>query len=167
MVRSNILIANMLAEYWPEVARIYEEGIRTKNATFEQSCPNWQTWNQNHRDDCRLVAKDGDKIIGWAALSNISERCVYAGVCEVSVYVDSAFQGQGVGQLLMQSLVKESEKNNIWTLQAGIFPENKASISLHLKQGFRNIGIREKLGQIDNQWRDVLLLERRSKKVGV
>lgn len=153
----------MIDNDWDDVARIYYDGITTKNATFEKSCPDWNTWDKNHRYDCRIVAVDNDIIVGWAALSDVSDRCVYAGVCEVSIYVDTAHHGKGIGQLLMEQLIIKSEENNIWTLQAGIFPENKASIKLHEKNGFRIIGIREKIGKIDNNWRDVMLLERRSR----
>jgi L-amino acid N-acyltransferase YncA len=162
----NIMIENMTKDDWEDVSKIYSQGIQTKNATFEKDCPDWNTWNKNHRTDCRLVAKQNGKIIGWAALSNVSGRCVYAGVSEISVYVDSDFQGQGIGQKLMEKLIKESEKANIWTLQAGIFPENKSSIRLHEKNGFRVVGIREKIGKMDDNWRDVILLERRSTRIG-
>ncbi|ELR68204.1 phosphinothricin N-acetyltransferase [Fulvivirga imtechensis AK7] len=162
----NITIENMIKDNWYDVANIYKQGILTKNATFEKDCPDWNTWDKNHRLDCRFVAKQNEKIVGWAALSNVSGRCVYAGVSEVSIYVDTNFQGHGIGQKLMEELINESEKVNIWTLQAGIFPENKSSIRLHEKNGFRVVGIREKIGKMDNKWRDVVLLERRSKKIG-
>lgn len=160
------MIENMTKNDWKDVANIYRQGIQTKNATFEKDCPDWNTWDKNHRPDCRFVAKQNGKIIGWAALSNVSGRCVYAGVAEISVYVDSSFQGQGIGQKLIVELITESEKVNIWTLQAGIFPENKSSIRLHEKNGFRVVGIRERIGKMDNKWRDVILLERRSQLVG-
>jgi len=162
-----ITIKEMLAEHWCEVAEIFEHGIKTKNATFETTSPESETWNKDHRADCRLVAKDSEKVIGWAALSNVSGRCIYAGVCEVSIYVHPRYGGRGIGKLLMVELIKKSEENNIWTLQAGIFPENKVSIKLHEKGGFRIVGKREKIGKMDNIWRDIILLERRSSKIGI
>jgi len=163
----NILIEKMTENDWEDAAKIYIQGIQTKNATFEEKCPDWYTWDKNHRTDCRLVAKNNGNVIGWASLANVSGRCVYEGVSEVSIYVDSNIQGQGIGQRLMERLIIESEKSNIWTMQAGIFPENKSSIRLHEKNGFRIIGKREKIGKMDNKWRDVILLERRSKIVGI
>lgn len=162
----NIMIENMTESDWQDVATIYKQGIQSRNSTFEKDCPDWKTWNKNHRSDCRLVAKQNGKVIGWAALSNISGRSVYAGVSEVSIYVDSNFQGHGIGRKLMEKLISESEKANIWTLQAGIFPENKTSIRLHERNGFRTVGIREKIGKMDSEWRNVVLMERRSTKIG-
>jgi phosphinothricin acetyltransferase len=153
--------------HWNEVLRIFELGIRTKNATFETKAPNWDSWDKAHRPDCRLIAKIEKAVVGWAALSNVSSRCVYAGVAEVSIYIDTNYQGQGIGDKLMNALIKESESNSIWTLQAGIFPENIASIKLHQKHGFKIVGIRERIGKMDNKWRDVTLLERRSKAIGI
>jgi phosphinothricin acetyltransferase len=163
----NIVIKAMKYDAWPEVASIYEAGIATKNATFETQVPDWESWNNAHRQDGRLVAKIDHAIVGWAALSNVSSRCVYAGVAEVSIYIDAAYRGQGIGDRLMKALIAESEASGIWTLQAGIFPENTASIKLHFKHGFRTIGQKERIGKMDNQWRDVALLERRSQVVGV
>lgn len=163
----NIVIEAMENDAWPEVARIYAAGIATKNATFETQVPDWDSWNNAHRQDGRLVAKIGHNVVGWAALSNVSTRCVYAGVAEVSIYIDAAYRGQGIGDQLMTALIAESESNGIWTLQAGIFPENRASIKLHHKHGFRTIGQKERIGKMDNQWRDVALLERRSQVVGM
>jgi len=160
-------IQSMVRGDWTEVKRIYTQGIRTKIATFEQESPDWNEWDNNHRSDCRLVAIHKDKVIGWAAISNISERCVYDGVCEVSIYVDSDHRGKGTGDILMQELIEASETSGIWTLQAGIFPENQASINLHKKNGFREVGTREKIGKMDGIWRDVVLLERRSSKAGL
>lgn len=157
----------MTAGSWSEVARIYEAGIATKNATFETKVPAWYSWDKAHRKDCRMVAKIKDKTVGWAALSDVSDRCVYSGVAEVSIYVDSEFRGMGIGDRLMDALIKESELNGIWTLQAGIFPENTGSIRLHLNNGFATVGTRKRLGRLGNEWRDVLLLERRSNIVGV
>ena len=164
---NKILIEEMKAESWPSVQRIYNSGIATKNATFQTEAPEWEAWDESHRKDCRLIAIIDEQIVGWAALSNVSGRCVYAGVAEVSIYIDANFRGRGVGDQLMAQLISESERCGIWTLQAGIFPENKGSIALHLKHGFRVLGTRERIGKMDNQWRDTVLLERRSNVVGV
>lgn len=162
----DIKIESMTAGSWIDVSRIYEEGIATRNATFEQQAPDWNSWNKSHRKDCRLIALVDNKVVGWAALSDVSGRCVYAGVAEVSLYVDSRYRGHGIGDRLMEALINESERCGIWTLQAGIFPENISSIRLHHKHGFRTIGIRERLGKMDQKWRDVAMLERRSKIAG-
>ena len=167
MKNIDVEIESMTIDSWIEVARIFEEGIATKNATFEQQMPDWISWDKSHRKDCRLIAIIDDKVVGWAALSDVSGRCVYSGVAEVSVYFDSGYRGLGIGDRLLNALIKESELCGIWTLQAGIFPENTSSISLHHKHGFRTVGIRERLGKMDHKWRDVALLERRSKTVGV
>lgn len=160
-------IRPMISEDWPAVSAIYRDGIATGNATFEQDVPTWQDWHRDHLDACRLVAELDGNIVGWAALSPVSGRCVYGGVAEVSVYVAGQARGQGVGKLLLSSLVDASEANNFWTLQAGIFPENQASIALHRHCGFREVGVREKLGQMNGVWRDVVLMERRSNNVGL
>ena len=152
---------------WPFVQVIYQQGIDTKNATFQKKAKTWAEWDNTALQECRLVATDGNIVVGWAALSAVSSRRVYAGVAEVSVYVSPKHQGKGVGKKLLSALVTESEKSGIWTLQAVIFPENKVSIVLHEKCGFKIVGLREKLGQMDNTWRDVVLMERRSKAVGV
>jgi L-amino acid N-acyltransferase YncA len=176
-------IIPMLPNHWPAVQKIYGEGIATGNATFETEAPDWEKWDNGHRKDCRLVAletfdpKDtyedlvtiglqGLSVLGWAALSPVSARPVYRGVAEVSVYVAAATRGRGVGKTLLQTLVQESEVNGIWTLQAGIFPENKASIALHQSCGFRKVGARHRIGKLGDTWRDVLLLERRNPGVG-
>lgn len=162
-----IIIHPMTAADWTAVAQIYADGIATGEATFETAVPTWEVWDQSHLPDCRFVARSEDgKIVGWAALSPVSGRCVYAGVAEVSVYVAPAAWGQGVGTQLLQTLVESSEAAGFWTLQAGIFPENEASVKLHEKLGFRVVGRRERLGQQHGRWRDVLFLERRSQKVG-
>ena len=166
MKNIDIKIESLTINSWIDVARIYEEGIATKNATFEQQVPDWDSWDKSHRKDCRLIALVDYKVVGWAALSGVSGRCVYSGVAEVSVYVDSAYRGKGIGDRLLNALIKESELCGIWTLQAGIFPENISSIGLHHKHGFRTVGIRERLGKMDNKWRDVAFLERRSKIIG-
>jgi L-amino acid N-acyltransferase YncA len=156
----------MRPDDWPAVRAIYLEGIATGNATFEQTPPAWETWNAGHLPTARIVARlDGD-LLGWAALSGVSSRCVYAGVAEVSVYVAERARGRGVGSKLMARLIADSEAQGIWTLQAGIFPENVASIALHERAGFRVVGHRERLGQMKGRWRDVVLLERRSAVAG-
>lgn len=164
-------IIPLTAHHWPDVRRIYGEGIATGHATFETELPDWDTWNGNHRQDCRLVAtathSERSEILGWAALSPVSKRKVYAGVAEVSVYVASAARGRGVGSALLEMIIRESESNGVWTLQAGIFPENQASISLHQSCGFRKVGVRQRIGRLGAAWRDVLLLERRSALAGV
>jgi phosphinothricin acetyltransferase len=152
---------------WSFVQAIYQQGIDTKIATFQEKAKGWSEWNSSTLNTCRLVAVEEDEVVGWAAVSPISSRRVYAGVAEVSVYVSNAHQGKGIGKLLLSALVTESEKAGLWTLQAGIFPENIASIELHKKCGFRVVGVREKVGKMDGIWRDVLLLERRSKTTGV
>lgn len=171
----------MLPDHWPEVREIYAGGIATGNATFETEIPDWEKWDRGHRKDCRLIAVEalGDKsaefplqlgkftVLGWAALSPVSTRRVYRGVAEVSVYVAATARGRGVGKVLLEALIAESEAAGIWTLQAGIFPENAASLALHKRCGFREVGIRRKIGQLGKTWRDTVLLERRSTNVEV
>jgi L-amino acid N-acyltransferase YncA len=164
---NEVMIRSMDDSDRERVLSIYEEGIRTGNATFETSAGSWEQWDAGHLKSPRLVAESAEEVVGWAALSPVSGRCVYGGVAEVSVYVSSAARGKGIGVALLTRLTEESEKHNIWTLQAGIFPENEASIKIHEKAGFRTVGIREKLGKMDGRWRDVVLMERRSEKVGV
>jgi L-amino acid N-acyltransferase YncA len=160
-------ITTMLPRHWDEVKKIYEEGIATGNATFQTSAPGWEEWNNLHLQTCRLIAVENNKILGWAALSPVSGRCVYAGVAEASVYVAAAARGKGVGKRLLQALINESEQHNIWTLQAGIFPENIGSIKIHETCGFRIIGKRERIGKMNGDWRDTILLERRSNVIGI
>lgn len=157
----------MKAEHWPDVKAIYESGIATGNATFQTGAPVWEEWDAAHIKTCRLVAVEQDEILGWAALTPVSGRCVYAGVAEVSIYISESARGKGLGSILLNALVAESEQHNFWTLQAGIFPENVASIRLHEACGFRMVGRREKIGQMLGVWRDTVLLERRSNTVGV
>lgn len=159
-------IQNMSAEDWNAVRRIYQEGMETGHATFEQNIPAWSDWDSDHVKECRLVARLDGVVVGWAALSPISNRCVYAGVAEVSVYVDQDFRGHGVGRKLLQALISVSETAGFWTLQSGIFPENTPSVALHKKLGFREVGRREQIGCLNGNWRDVLLMERRSPVVG-
>ncbi|MFK7813367.1 MAG: N-acetyltransferase family protein [Maribacter sp.] len=152
---------------WESVSRIYQEGLDTGNATFETNIPNWEAWHSEHIEKCRIIAEIDHKIVGWAALSPVSSRCVYGGVAEVSVYVSSIFSGQKIGTNLLKRLITESETNGIWTLQAGIFPENKGSIIIHERLGFRLVGYREKIGKMNEVWRDTVLLEKRSEFVGI
>ena len=161
-----ITIEPMQPQHWQQVAAIYQEGIATGQATFEMAVPSFEHWDRNHLPIARFIAGHGGNIVGWAALSPVSQRQVYAGVAEVSVYVAAAGRGSGVGRQLLQSLIDESERNGIWTLQAGIFPENAASITLHLACGFREVGRRERIGKMNGQWRDTLLFERRSSRIG-
>ncbi len=160
-----ISVRDLKEQDWPEVEKIYEEGLATRMATFETSSPGWENWDKSHLKKCRFIAEEDGKILGWAALSPVSDRCVYGGVAEVSVYISEAARGKGVGGTLIEELIKASEQNNIWTLQSSMFPENKASNRLHLKFGFREIGIREKIGKLDGEWRDTLMMERRSQKI--
>ncbi|SRR5581483_4953741 len=146
---------------WPAVVRIYREGIESGDATFETEPPSWEDWDRTHLAGVRLVARRDGEIVGFAALSPTSARSVYAGVAEVSVYVAAHERGKGVGRQLLDALVTRSEPAGIWTLQAGIFPENAASVRLHERAGFRIVGRRERLGRLAGRWRDVLLLERR------
>ena len=152
--------------HWNAVRAIYLEGIATGNATFQQNAPEWQEWDAAHLTNCRLIAEDDSGVLGWAALSPCSKRPVYAGVAEVSVYIAESARGKGVGRALMDQLILASEAAGIWTLQAGIFPENAASLALHERAGFRIAGRREKIGCMNGVWRDVLLLERRSRVAG-
>lgn len=146
---------------WGAVRAIYQEGIATGDATFESEAPDWETWDANHLGEHRLVATQGESIIGWAAASPVSERCVYAGVVETSVYVAARARGDGVGYRLLSALIESTDASDIWTLQCGIFPENESSLRLHRACGFRVVGTRERLGQQHGRWRDVVFLERR------
>ncbi|RUT69496.1 N-acetyltransferase family protein [Flavobacterium cupreum] len=158
-------IRKLSAEDWPQVKSIYEKGIETGNATFQTSAPSWTDWDNSHLQSCRIVMENDGSVMGWAALTPVSSRCVYAGVAEVSVYVDPEQSGKGIGLTLLNELINQSETEGIWTLQAGIFPENKASIRIHEKAGFRILGIREKIGKQNGIWRDTALLERRSTRI--
>ena len=160
-------IEPMRSTDWAEVRAIYLEGIETGNATFEVDAPCWEAWNAAHLSAPRLIARGPEgHVFGWAAVTPVSGRCVYAGVGDLSVYVASGARGKGVGRLLLEALIVASESAGLWTLQAGIFPENKASLALHLSSGFREVGRRERIGTLKGVWRDVLLLERRSPTVG-
>lgn len=151
---------------WPAVRAIYEDGIATRNATFETTPREWDEWNAGHLEACRLVAVHHDAVVGWAALSPISKRAVYSGVAEVSIYVAAQARGQGIGRRLLGELISSAEGAGIWTLQAAVFPENLATIRLHRAAGFREVGRRERIGQLSGRWRDTILLERRSSTVG-
>lgn len=147
---------------WSAVREIYLEGIATGNATFETEAPDYDAWDAAHLASCRIVARNGDRIVGWAALSPISKRAAYRGVAEVSVYVAASSHGKGIGRSLLLRLIEESEREGMWTLQAGIFPENVSSIELHKRCGFREVGRRERIAKLNDVWRDVVLMERRS-----
>lgn len=167
-MKSVTKIRTLTAGDYPIIKEIYELGIQSGNATFETKAPAWSDWDQSHLATCRFFATDAEgNGVGWAALTPVSGRCVYSGVAEVSVYVHPSFQGKGIGKELLRKLVAESEKQNIWTLQAGIFPENTASLKIHEQCGFRQVGYHEKIGKMKNVWRDTVLLERRSKVVGI
>jgi phosphinothricin acetyltransferase len=152
---------------YPSVKAIYEEGIATGHATFETLAPEWEEWDRKFLHPCRLVAVSQGSVVGWAALGSVSDRCVYGGVGEVAVYVAEEARGQGVGTRLLSALAGASEEAGFWTLQAGVFPENRGSVRVLEKCGFRVVGTRERLGRMGGRWRDVLLLERRSPRVGV
>ncbi|MBN1381808.1 MAG: N-acetyltransferase [Deltaproteobacteria bacterium] len=166
------IIDNMKRTCWDQVRSIYLQGIRTGNSTFETQAPDWKKWDANHLPEHRLVARIDDTVVGWTALIPVSNRRVYSGVAEVSLYIAAAYRGRGIGSSLLEALIQNSEKAGIWSLQAGIFPENTASLGLFKKNGFREIGRREKVGKMLNgdhagKWRDVTLLERRSRVAGV
>ena len=160
-------VREMKASDWGEVSKIYADGVSTGFATFEQNIPNFEDWDAAHLQQCRLIAEEDGTILGWAALSPVSSRCVYGGVGEVSVYIAPNSRGKGIGKMLLEQLILESEKAGLWTIQSGIFPENQASIKLHKKVGFRFIGKRERIGKTkDGVWKDNLLFEKRSNTVG-
>jgi len=160
-------IAPLQQEHFEAVKEIYALGIATGIATFQEEVPTWESWDESHLKKGRLVALDGDDIVGWAALTPVSGRCVYAGVAEVSIYIHPNHRGKGIGRALLKALIAESEKQNLWTLQAGIFPENAASLKIHQQCGFRQVGYREKIGQLNGVWQDTILLERRSQTIGI
>jgi len=160
-------IAAMTAEDWEQVRQIYLEGIATGQATFETEAPDFERWHLSHLPFARLIARDGQIVKGWAALSPVSSRTAYAGVAETSVYVGNLFRGEGIGSRLLELLVGESERNGVWTLQAAVFAENEASVALHKRCGFREVGRRERISKLHGVWRDTILLERRSNAVGL
>ncbi|CAN5676001.1 GNAT family N-acetyltransferase [soil metagenome] len=157
----------MHPEHWDAVRTIYSEGIATGQATFETEVSSWETWDAGHLGAPRLIARQGLRIVGWAALSPVSTRCVYGGVAEVSIYVGNGNRAKGIGTVLLSAMIEASGEHGIWTLQASMFPENRGSVHLLRKLGFREVGVRERLGKLQGRWRDVLLLERRSDDVGV
>ena len=163
----------MSMDHWPVVKEIYQEGINTGNATFQEFAPeSWLEWSEKHLSSCSLVCLDDSKVVGWAAISPVSSRCIYQGVGEVSVYVSQKIKRQGIGFTLLNELIRESEEQGLWTLQAGIYPENQASLNLHQKLGFEIVGTRRKIGKMSygpykGKWRDVVLLERRSLVAGI
>lgn len=153
---------------WESVREIYQQGLATGEATFETAAPSsWEQWDANHLKVGRLVAISDENLTGWSALSSVSRRAAYSGVAEVSVYVNTELRGRGIGSVLLDSLIKESESNGMWTLQASIFPENRASITLHERCGFRKIGERKRIAKLNDVWRDTVLFERRSQIVGL
>ena len=160
-----MLIRELEERDWPTVAVIYQQGITTRNATFETEVPSWEDWDGTHLSSPRLVAELDSEVVGWAALSPTSSRCCYAGVVENSVYVAEGARGKGVGSALLERLVAASEEAGIWTIKTGIFPENETSVRLHERCGFRVVGVHERLGRLDGVWRDVVLLERRSPSI--
>jgi L-amino acid N-acyltransferase YncA len=147
---------------WPEVSRIYAEGIATRNATYETEVPSWEAWDAVHLAEHRLVAEAAGEVVGWIALAPVSSRCCYRGVAEVSAYVAEPARGQGIGAALLARVIESAESTGIWTLETGVFPENVPSLALLKRFGFREVGIRERISQLDGVWRDVVLLERRS-----
>ena len=164
----NYQIRPMQPEDGEKVIEIFEEGIAGGNATFDQRAPSWEVWDQKFFNVCRFVLETEDhEILGWAALQPVSNRDCFKGVAEISIYMKNAAQGKGFGSMLLKKLVLDSEEHQFWTLQSGIFPENEPSIIIHKKLGFREVGRREKLGQMNGVWRDIILLERRSKIVGI
>ena len=162
---ADVRVEALTAADWAAVSAIYADGIETRNATFETDVPTWDEWDASHLTEPRLVARRDGEVVGWAAFTPVSERCAYRGVAENSVYVARGAQSQGVGRALLNELVRRAEEDGIWTIQTGIFPENLASLRLHLSCGFRVVGVRERLGRLDGVWRDVVFLERRSKEI--
>jgi phosphinothricin acetyltransferase len=158
----------MSLEDWPQVAEIYRQGLQTGNASLETEVPAFGTWDEAHIKECRFVAALGWVVVGWGALTPVSNRCVYGGVAEVSIYISEEYRGQRVGRTLLGALVEASEKEGFWTLQSGIHEENTASVALHHRCGFKTVGLRERLGRDrKGKWRNIFLLERRSNKVGL
>ncbi len=166
MAALDLIIEAFRPADWPAVAAIYAEGIATGRATFETEVPDWPSWDAQHVPACRLVARHDGRIVGWAALSAVSQRAVYAGVAEVSLYIAAVARGQGAGRALLLALIVESERQGFWTLQATIMAENQASLALHRACGFRAVGRRERIGQLRGAWHDTIVMERRSSRVG-
>lgn len=153
----------MMDDDWEQVRSIYLEGLREGNSTFETEAPSWEAWNEAHLASPRLAMRAADQVLGWAALSPVSKRRVYSGVAEVTIYVTQLARGKGIGRKLLEALIEASERAGIWTLQASIFPENVASVELHQKCGFREVGRRERIARLNGVWRDTVLFERRAK----
>jgi len=164
---NTISIRPLIKTDWLSVSKIYADGIATGIATFETEIPDWEVWDKKHFESCRIVAEKDNEVVGYAVLSQVSKRKVYKGVAEVTVYVDKEYKRQHVGEILLRQLIKKSEENDFWTLQAGIFSINTASIELHKKCGFRIVGIREGIGQLKGKWHDNHFLERRSKLIEI
>jgi L-amino acid N-acyltransferase YncA len=161
------IICNFESKHWEDVKKIYQQGILTKNATFETDVPPYEAWREKFHGHLLWIAEQKNTIVAWGGIQPTSSRKVYEGVGEVTIYVDLMCRGRGIGKLLMNHLISESEKAGIWTLYASVFPENKASVRLHESSGFREIGYREKIAQLDGQWRNTVLFERRSKITGI
>jgi L-amino acid N-acyltransferase YncA len=166
VIATAVEIRHLRPTDWPEVARIFREGIETGNATFETEVPSWEAWDAAHFSEHRLVAERDGRVVGWIALAPVSSRECYAGVAEVSAYVAEAARGEGVGAALLAAVVESSERAGTWTLETGVFPENEPSLRLLHRFGFRAVGTRDRIGRLHGVWRDVLLLERRSEVVG-
>jgi phosphinothricin acetyltransferase len=162
----SLRIDPMLTTDWPAVRAIYLEGIATRQATFETQAPSWEAWDASHFPFARLVAREAETVVGWGALSPVSARKAYVGVAEVSVYVAESKRNAGLGRKLLEVLIDESEASGIWTLQAVMFPENSGSVALHRRCGFRDVGYREHIARLDGAWRNTILLERRSPRIG-
>ena len=165
MIATAIAIRDLRPDDWPEVSRIYAEGIATRNATFETDVPHWEGWDTAHLTEHRLVAVETGEVVGWIALAPVSSRCCYAGVAEVSAYVAEQVRGQGIGAALLERVIESAEAAGIWTLETGVFPENAPSLALLKRFSFREVGVRERIGQLDGVWRDVVFLERRSEVI--
>lgn len=166
-MNNNIIIRELTKKDYPAIKLIFEEGLKTGNATFEETAPDWDMWNSSKLPYCRLAAIMDGKVVGWAALNETSSRKVYKGINEESIYIATEHFGKGIGKILMNALIEQSEEHGVWTLYASIFPENTASIKLHLSCGFREIGYMEKAGCMNGIWRDTVLFERRSKIIGI
>jgi phosphinothricin acetyltransferase len=160
-----LIVRDLRPDDWLEVARIYEEGIATGNATFETEVPSWEAWDEAHLREHRLVAGEDGRVVGWTALAPVSLRPCYGGVAEISVYVSESTRGKGVGSELLAAVVESAERGGIWTLQTSVFPENEPSLALLRRFGFRTVGIRERIGRLHGVWRDTVLVERRSEVV--
>ena len=160
-------IESLTEQHWSDIKAIYLSGVATGNANFSFAEPEWIAWDKAHVTNCRLVVTENNQVLGWVALTAIHDQCVFAGVAEVSIYIAEQARRKGIGKQLLEAIINQSEQNNFWTLDARIFPENQASIKIHEEKGFSIIGSRERIGQLNGIWRDTLLLERRSVKVGI